>query len=374
MNKTGSSNGATLVLALAHQTFWFGGTMTRHATVVAIIAMAISSSGARGEDASAICLKMFENASRDIDASENSSEYLSTVFDNYCDRSGTIKTGGFQFGVSLPIPNLPLELTLGSQNNETAIKNFCRNYAATAGSRVRTRTYTSHVVGRALDNMVECMRISRTGSFIRHEILNEKAANVELTPAAGNPFKLRGVKVTGRIRCTGNTGNDVTTEFTQKTRFETTEVMVLTCERGPEPAGGETKRVYEEGTVTIATATIPYSFLWPRTVKLPIDDAAAIRSNIDNLQQNIAQVNKSIETARQRSRKFCQANWLGHFRDLITVPDSFTIGDCKELMALDHNLSDVAAQWFVGCLNVTPPKIQRGANGGGRPADNSCGW
>src|SRR5262249_17316846 len=138
------------------------------------------------------CSPILTEASRNVNLNESSAEYLNTIFDKYCERSGSLKQSGFSLGISAPIESIPVSLTLGSTDSSIAMTNFCHNYASTANSRVQQRSYVSTVVEKALATYVECMRIASTGNFIKHEILNEQTANVTITAGSGTKLTIKG--------------------------------------------------------------------------------------------------------------------------------------------------------------------------------------
>jgi hypothetical protein len=244
-------------------------------------------------DPAAICGSIISDAAHNINISLNSNQFLDNVFDKYCSASGTVSASAQNAGLSAVIYSVPVGLTLGSSDSQTATSNFCRNYASTRASSSQTTNVESTVVNKALDTFVQCEQIARTGASIDHKILSRDEANVYLVAAAGDKLMIQGVSTSGPVSCTGNTGKDQVTTFTQKTTYEFEGNFLLSCARHGH-SGPSNITVFDEATVTVSTKTAPYAFYWPASKELAQDDAAEIKRAIDDIQKNLTQINTSI--------------------------------------------------------------------------------
>jgi hypothetical protein len=192
------------------------------------------------------------------------------------------------------------------------MRNFCRNYASTFNSQTQSVTYQSTVVDKALETVRDCIAYARNGNSIIHHILDDEKANIDLTPATGNPMTIAGVSITGPVSCNSNTGEQKVTDFTQETRYQFSSHLTLSCIRKnrliPTGQGVDAlrpaatlntpptdSRIYDEATVTVSTENnLSYAFLWPRSLQLPENEAASIQQTIVSLQKNIEEANRSI--------------------------------------------------------------------------------
>lgn len=76
-----------------------------------------------------------------------------------------------------------------------------------------------------------------------------------------------------------------------------------------------------------------------------------------------------------RPTKLCQVVWADHFNDVTAVPDYFHVSDCKALASAQTILDAPGAHWFIGCFDpAIEPRFRIGADGGGLPEGNGCGW
>jgi hypothetical protein len=354
------------------------------------VAVSLSLTGATAlaeNNSMSACSPILTEAGRNVNLNESSAEYLNTIFDRYCEQSGTTKQSGFSLGVSAPIESIPVSLTLGSTDATSAMKNFCHNYASTANSRVQQRSYASTVVDKALATYVECVRIASTGNFIKHDILNDQTANVTITAASGTKLTIKGVKEvpSSNVKCSANTGPNTETNFIQKTRYDMDGTLTLACTR--EGANQSGTMIFPEATITVATNIGSYAFLWPKSAQLPINDANMIQSRIITLSQTIENSNQQISALQQNMQiisnglkvgplKICRfIAWPSHaWADTTVMPSGASRQACENwaISITDRN----TAGWQMGCVNdtkvswggqSTPGQIQV-------PGDNFCGW
>lgn len=354
---------------------------------VAIGFVAFSQKTLAQTDAAAICGGILANASHNVNLSESSMDYLNTIFDNYCDQSGTTKSSGSDVGLSAVISSIPIGFSLGSSDARTSMKNFCRNYASTANSRSRTYSYQSSVVDKALTTVSDCMKFALTGNYIQHRILNDEAANIILTAASGSEVKIDGLKTSGPVSCSGFEKSGKVIKFNQSTEYQFSGNYVITCARQPNrnPGDSPNGETFEEATVTVSTPLGSYAFLWPRSVRLGNNDARSIQQALSDVQQSIIDENKTIADlntsmssfAGPKPTKFCNVVWDGHFNTIFPVPKYFKVNDCLALAQRAANINDPSVHWSVGCSNPSipsPGKVAWGSGRGGIPQVNICGW
>jgi hypothetical protein len=63
-------------------------------------------------DPTAICAQILPEAGRNISLTKNSSVVLNSVFDNYCDSSGTAQNSSSDLGLSAVVASIPVGLSV----------------------------------------------------------------------------------------------------------------------------------------------------------------------------------------------------------------------------------------------------------------------
>lgn len=270
--------------------------MNKVALVTVCISIFTSQAYAQSDPAE-ICRGILSDAGRNISVSQESDAVLGTVFDKYCNQSGTIKNSSLDIAASAVIEEVPASFTLGSTDKQTAFNNFCRNYAQIATSNRQKYSYQSTVVSKALDTLDQCVRIARTGNFLTHKLLNDEAADISLVAQAGGKITLQGLYVTGDVKCQTKLANtEKAVILSPDSSPEFAGNLVISCRRtgvaaitSPNPAQPATaspglpvgSTLYNEATVTLGTVNVgSYSFLWPRSVRLPENEASQINADL----------------------------------------------------------------------------------------------
>lgn len=318
--RCGKGNGATieaepLILKASRiriTPFGEGGCHVRKSLAVCSIVGLLAGHAHAQTDPAAICSEILPQAGRNVDISQNSEEYLSGIFDRYCENSGQTKSSGMNAGLSVVVNAIPIGLTLGSSDSATAMRNFCKNYASSYSGRRSNFSYRSSVVEKALDTALQCVEIARRGGYVTHRIVNDEAANVTIQVASGNKATLQGLSTTGNVKCELQGG---TTPLGNSTNLDIAGNQNVTCTRTAAPpssgsAGAgpsaETK-VFDEATVTLSTSNGAYAFLWPRSVRLPNNEAADLNQWISLLEATLTRTNADLKKTSEELRAFKDA-------------------------------------------------------------------
>ena len=277
--------------------------------------LAISSQVYAQSDPAEVCKGILPDAGRNVSVSQGSDAVLNTVFDKYCNQSGTTKSSSLDIGASAVIEDVPASFTLGTTDKQTAVNNFCRNYAQVAASNHQRYTYQSTVVSKALDTLDQCVRIARTGNFLTHKLLNDEAADIYLTAQTGGKITLQGVYVTGNVNCQTKLVNaEKAVQLTADSSPEFQGNLVISCHRSGEsvtaspgsvqpgataPITPVGSTIYNEATVTVGTVNAgSYGFLWPRAVRLPENEAAQVNADLAALRDTISKTNADLAATR----------------------------------------------------------------------------
>ncbi len=105
-----------------------------------------------------VCTDMVQTAAHNVGLTTSSYEYLSTVFDNYCERNGTTRKSALDTGMSTIVKAIPVQFTLGASDEATAMTNFCRTYSSITHEQGSTFASSSQVVEEALISANDCVK------------------------------------------------------------------------------------------------------------------------------------------------------------------------------------------------------------------------
>ena len=299
-----------------------------------LVAVGLTGRAQGQTDPAEICRGILSDAGNNISISQDSDAVLDTVFDKYCNQSGTAKSSNLDIGLGVVIEELPIKFTLGSSDKQTAVNNFCRNYAQLSTSNHQRSSYQSTVVDKALDTMDDCVRIARTGSFLTHKILNDEAADIYLTARTGDKITIQGLNTTGHITCQTNVksnnlllNNGKALSLDGGSRFDFEGNLTISCTRKGDSAtadliatkpadGGPAARtgatVFNEATVSVSTQNAgPYAFLWPRAVRFPENEASQVSADIAGLRDTLSKTNADLAAAKTQINVLQNHNVFG---------------------------------------------------------------
>jgi hypothetical protein len=242
------------------------------------------------QDATAVCLAMVTDSAHNVSLTTSSSEFLYTIFDNYCKRDGTTKSSSWNAGISAVVGELPVSLTGGSSDTTTAISNFCRNYASTASGSSSSFSSQSNVVQKALDSANQCLTIATKGSTIAYRILTPSTLAINFNIGSGNPLMIRGLSHPADVTCQGSkaNGGGVVTYATGVGQSLSSDLGAysITCTRTGTPSGSST--VYPESGMVVDTNAGGFDIFWPKDTVFPFTDASQIQGALSAINQQLA--------------------------------------------------------------------------------------
>jgi hypothetical protein len=241
------------------------------------------------------CRTIITDGLREYSITTDSSAYLNSVFDKYCESSGTIRSSGLSVGLDTVIKAIPIQFTGTYSSNEEGVRNFCRNYSSISAGRSDKTVYKEKIVQRAYESFDQCIALAQTGVVVRHKVRSLADLDFFVAPGFARPVTLRGIKTSPNIQCSGqdpNSANSAVKKFDLSTRIQIKDnnVLNISCTRtGTAGANGET--IYDEGTVTLFTDIGPngnYGAFAPRDTRLAENQASSIAQQIASLDQRSA--------------------------------------------------------------------------------------
>jgi hypothetical protein len=246
------------------------------------------------------CRSVITDGLKEYSINTDSSAYLNSVFDRYCESSGSTKSSSFGLGLDTVVKAIPLNFTGNFSSNEEAIKNFCRNYSSLSAGRSDKTSYQEKIVQRAYESFDQCVSLAQTGVIVRHSVRSLENIDFYVAPGFSRPVTIKGVKASGNIECRGQDPN--ATDPKDK-KFELSTRIKLH------------DSLYEEGVITLLTDISPngnYAAFVPKDLKLAQDRASEIDKALANLaaeNASLKQQLKNEQTARENREKV-QNKWI----------------------------------------------------------------
>jgi len=233
---------------------------------------------------------------KEYNISNQSSAFLNSVFDQYCDQSGSTKSSGGGIGLEAVVKAIPIKFTGTYSSNEDAFKNFCKNYSSIVSSSERKYTYEEKIATKSLETIDSCLRIAATGAVVTHEIPNSKSVVFYLQSSAATKLELKGVfpiPDDGLI-CKGHIDSQLK-NINEETDLKIDSSLGVSCSRVPKNKGnGEV--VLEEQVITLATNLGNYTVFLPQDEQLPLKMAQDISTRLDKAEFNGADVSSKVSS------------------------------------------------------------------------------
>ena len=263
------------------------------------------------------CRTIITDGLREYSITTDSSAYLNSVFDKYCETSGTARSTGLSVGLDAVIKAIPVQFTSSYSSNEEAVRNFCRNYSSISTGRSDRTAYQERIVQRAYESFDQCIALAQTGVVVRHKVRSLAELDFFVAPGFARPVMLRGIKSSTNIQCSGqdpNSANSTAKKFDLSTRIQVKDnnALNISCTRTGKPGtNGET--IYDEGTVTLFTDIGPngnYGAFVPRDTRLAENQASAIAQQIASLDQRATELDQRSAATEANRIKRCRVCYL----------------------------------------------------------------
>jgi len=235
------------------------------------------------------CKAIITGGLREYSIAADSDSTLNTIFDNYCDSSGSVKTEKLGIGIDIVASSTPLKFTGTFGSSSQAISNFCRNYQTLYNSQSNRNSSQERIVQMAYDSFDMCIVMAQSGVVAKHTVESISRVNFYLAPEFGHPVTVRGVSATNNMVCKGQDPNAATPAeitFNGSSRLVLSDKalgMVCTRQSTKDAAGNS---IFEEAVATVLTDVPPngnYTMFMPRDTKLAETRASSIASNINIL-------------------------------------------------------------------------------------------
>lgn len=241
-----------------------------------------------------VCMEIVNKGLREYSIDKGSSAYLNTVYDKFCESSGSANASSVGLGFDTLIQAVPVSFTGSYTNTETAQRNFCRNYQSLAAARTETTKYQETIVRRGYDSVDTCVAMASEGVSLRHNLTSKNTLNFFITPGRVRPVTISGVAMPPDVECMGQMPDDKATavKLNQHTRVKLSgaDAFSFACTRSGSITGRVTR--YNEAVITVLTDISPngnYSVFLPREDTFSSDSAVDIERRINELGAAAAQ-------------------------------------------------------------------------------------
>ncbi len=236
------------------------------------------------------CKTLITDGLRIYNVQDTSAANLNTIFDRYCDATGSFKNQNAGIGLDTVLKQIPLKFTGTYGSTSQAMTTFCRDYQSVAASSSAQHSYESTVATRAYDSFDMCIMMASQGVVARHKVESLTRVNFFLAPGFGHPVKVRGISTTPNVTCKGQdpnaeTPNEVVLDGSSNITLSNNETLGFTCTRSGETDDKGTT-VLDEGIVTVFTDLSPngnYTIFMPHDTRIGITEASAITAELSAL-------------------------------------------------------------------------------------------
>ncbi|MBP1179994.1 hypothetical protein [Methylobacterium sp. PvR107] len=248
-------------------------------------------------DATDICLSMVRDAAKNVGLKTDSRSYLGTIYSNYCEQNGSVKSSSKSIGIS--ILEIPASLTAGATDSETKVKNFCNNYQSMAAEETASLDYSSIVVSKSLDAANQCLAIAKnTNSTISYSILTPETVSIKFSIAPGMNLDLRGISHDASVSCVGSKIAEGGGPFTYSTGVGQMITAAagsynVKCDRKPAVEIGGIKH-FSQTAIVVDTNGGGVDIYWPQDAILPLTTATQINSKMDDLNEKLEGLGRSV--------------------------------------------------------------------------------
>jgi hypothetical protein len=251
------------------------------------------------------CRDLITSGLKQYSIRTESSSYLTSVFDRYCEASGSTKSTRLGLGLDLVIKAIPVKFTGSYSSNEQAMKNFCSTYQSHSEGQSAQATYEEKIVDRAYDSFDSCVAMAATGVIVRHTVRDFNNIDFFVAPGFSRPVTLRGVKAPANMLCEGQdptvAGNPKKTiNLSTHIVLNGSDTLNIACTRSGTPQADKSV-IFDEATVTLLTNIAPvgnYAAYLPRDTKLPEDQASLVAATLDNLRHDNEELKQELAVQR----------------------------------------------------------------------------
>ena len=237
------------------------------------------------------CKTIITGGLRGYSIAADSYSALNTIFDNYCDSSGSVKTDKLGIGTDIVVSSIPIKFAGPFGSTSQAISNFCINYQIVYNSQSNKNSYQERIVQRAYDSFDMCIVMAQSGVVAEHTVESISRVNFYLAPAFGHPVTVRGVSATSNMVCKGqdpDAAAPVEITFNGSSRLVLSDkTLGMVCTRQPTKDAADNS-IFDEAIATVLTDVPPngnYTIFMPRDTTLAENQASSLSNKMKTLNE-----------------------------------------------------------------------------------------
>lgn len=240
------------------------------------------------------CKSIITDGLREYSIRADSSAYLNTVHDKYCEKSGASKAQSFGMGLDAVVEAIPISFKGSYGSSSEAMRNFCKSYSSAVSASSNSLSYQETTVRRAYQSFDQCVAMAASNVVVRHAVRSLEMFDLYMAPGFSRPIRINGIQTTENVECTGrdtSLADGPIKRFDQTTsmRLIDNNTLNLGCKRkGTVSSQGAIE--YDEAVVTIFTDLSPngnYSIYLPRDSRLPINQASVVQQGLVDLKNQL---------------------------------------------------------------------------------------
>ncbi|MGD9614441.1 MAG: hypothetical protein AB7H90_08590 [Alphaproteobacteria bacterium] len=254
---------------------------------------------AHAQNAVAVCLAMVTEAARNVGLQTSNTSFLNTIFNNYCEQNGSVKTSSSNVGFSALAGGIPIGLTGGSSDAQAQQRNFCSNYASTFASSSESTSFQSIVVEKALQSANQCLAIAEKAQApISYSILTPQRMAITFGIPSGQSLNIRGIDHESTVKCVGSKiDGGGTIEYAAgvgQTMTAAAGSHAVSCTREPIASSGGTAQ-YNATSLLVDTNFGHLNIFWPQETVLPLTSASQLQALISSLESQISGIKTNVD-------------------------------------------------------------------------------
>jgi hypothetical protein len=152
--------------------------MKMHSGWIAALVLTIFSQHSFAQAAGGSCEAVYSNATRNISLEARETIEMSSLFSQYCEANGSVRSGALGVSAKFPVEKVPVQLGINGSSASETHSRFCDVGARRSAFRSSSLDYANSVVVPALDLFNQCLAARDRGLILSHTILTPELFSI----------------------------------------------------------------------------------------------------------------------------------------------------------------------------------------------------
>lgn len=245
------------------------------------------------------CVAVYQTATRNHFMSEASYSSLNTIFDDYCNATGEVKSSATSVGFEALASKLPLKFAGQTASSQTRVENFCRSYSSVRYDTAASGAQSDTVVVDALRAFNDCLAISRANVRVIHTAPTGLEGTFSFQFGSGVEYRLQGVQTGTNLKCQMQSPNGELVDLGRSSNLTFRETFSAFCNREPHSTTADGRKTYPRTSVTFASNHGPFSVIYPEEEVQGVEFATAITSRMQATEARLTQLAMVLEESKK---------------------------------------------------------------------------